>query len=112
MNVKTRSGNLVRGDAAVAQPNHRPATATLDGAVELRILGAGHNWMTVASLLAAGLGGYESPLPEGSTVAAISGDPGYMCMEAPRLVAEGHYHMAITTPWWYARMAIEGRGPF
>jgi TRAP-type uncharacterized transport system substrate-binding protein len=80
--------------------------------IDLRILCAGRNWMNVGSLLALGLNGYYSPLPKGSTIAAISGDPGTMCMEGPRLVAEGRYHLAITTPAWYVAMARAGNGPF
>ncbi|MEU5398084.1 TAXI family TRAP transporter solute-binding subunit [Streptomyces sp. NPDC005963] len=84
----------------------------LTEAVDIRILGAGQNWMDVSSLVAVGLAGYYSALPPGSTAAAISGNPGEMCMKAPQLVTDGQYHMAVTTPLWYLKMAIEGRGPF
>lgn len=33
-------------------------------------------------------------------------------MRGPHLVAEGRYHMAITTPSWYIKMAHNGEGPF
>lgn len=84
----------------------------LEHRLDVRILGAGQNWMNIGSLIAIGLNGYYSALPGGSTVAAVTGDPGTMCMEAPRLVAEGEFHMALTTPLWYVRAAIEGRSPF
>ncbi|MGW4201116.1 TAXI family TRAP transporter solute-binding subunit [Streptomyces sp. NPDC004726] len=84
----------------------------LTEAVHLRMLGAGQNWMDVTSLAAVGMAGYYSPFPPGSTAAAITGNPGEMCMKAPQLVADGEYDMAVTTPLWYVRMAIEGRGPF
>ncbi len=84
----------------------------LGKAVDVKILCAGNNWMRVGSLLAIGLDGYYSELPAGSTVAAITGSPGEMLMNAPRLVAEGNYHMAITTPAWYLKMAVDGKGPF
>jgi len=81
-------------------------------ALEIRILCAGGNWMRIGALLALGMDGYYSKLPKGSTVAAITGDPGSSCNDAPRLVAEGRYHMAITTPIFYGQMAGEGRGLF
>src|SRR5437870_1915624 len=79
---------------------------------EIRILCAGGNWMRIGALLALGMDGYYSKLPKGSTVAAVTGDPGSSCNDAPRLVAEGKYHMAITTPIFYGQMAGEGRGLF
>lgn len=78
----------------------------------MRVLGAGQNWMDIAGLLAVGMAGYYTKLPAGSTVAAVSGNPGEFCLAAPRLVAEGKYHLAITTPLWYVTAAIEGRAPF
>ncbi len=80
--------------------------------VHLRILAPGANWIKVGSLIALGLDGYYSKLPKGSTVAVVTGDPGPSCTDAPRLVAEGQYDMAITTPAWYGQMAGEGRGLF
>ncbi|WP_051187573.1 TAXI family TRAP transporter solute-binding subunit [Nocardia tenerifensis] len=59
------------------------------------------------------MGGYGSPLPEGTTIAAVTGTPpAALGMDGPRLVAEGHYQMGITTPSWNLRMAFEGRGPY
>jgi TRAP-type uncharacterized transport system substrate-binding protein len=68
--------------------------------------------MKIGALVALGLDGYYSKLPKGSTVAAVTSDPGPSCTDAPRLVAEGMYHMAISTPAWYPQMAGEGRGLF
>lgn len=79
---------------------------------EVRILGAGGNWMSICSQAAIGLNGYYSQLPQGTTVAVVTANPGEMCMKAPELVAQGAFHMAMTTPAWYVRMAIEGKGPF
>jgi uncharacterized protein len=84
----------------------------LSSPIDLRILCGGQNWMSVGSLLAVGLDGYYSKLPQGSTVAAITADPGRMCMEGPGLVASGRYHMGITTPSWLVAMARAGQGPF
>lgn len=80
--------------------------------IDLKILGPGQNWLKIGSMLALGLDGYYSPLPKGSTVSVVTSDPGPTCTDAPCLVAEGRYHMAITTPAWYGRMAMEGRGFF
>jgi len=68
--------------------------------------------MRIGALLALGMDGYYSKLPKGSTVAAVTSDPGPTCTDAPRLVAEGKYHMAITTPIFYGQMAGEGKGLF
>src|SRR5437879_4059341 len=65
---------------------------------EIRILCAGGNWMRIGALLALGMDGYYSKLPKGSTVAAVTGDPGSSCNDAPRQVAEGNYHLALTPP--------------
>jgi TRAP-type uncharacterized transport system substrate-binding protein len=80
--------------------------------IDVKILAPGQNWLKIGSMLALGLDGYYSPLPKGSTVSVTTFDPGPACMDAPRLVAEGRYHMAITTPVWYGRMAMEGKGFF
>ncbi|WP_067479108.1 TAXI family TRAP transporter solute-binding subunit [Actinomadura hibisca] len=82
-------------------------------AVDVRILCPGQNWMNIGSLLANGMGGYRSPLPDGSTIAAVTGTPpARLGMDGPRLVAEGRYQFAITTPTWALRMACEGKGPY
>ena len=39
-----------------------------DGPIEVRLLTPGVNWLKVGSMMALGLSGYFSPLPEGSTV--------------------------------------------
>lgn len=80
---------------------------------DLKILCPGQNWMAIGSLLANGLGGYYSPLPDGTTIAAVTGTPpSALGMDGPRLVAEGHYQFAITTPAWNLTCAVEGRGPY
>jgi hypothetical protein len=63
-------------------------------ALDIKILSSGGNWMRIGALLAVGMDGYYSKLPKGSTV------------------AEGKYHMGITTPVFYGQMAGEGRGLF
>ncbi len=68
--------------------------------------------MDIGGLVAVGMAGYYSKLPDGSTVAAVSGNPGEFCMAAPRLVADGTYDLAITTPIWYVDAAIKGIAPF
>ncbi len=86
----------------------------MDGktAAEIRFLGPGFNWMKIQGIIAVGMGGYNSPLPKGTTVSVATFDPGAACMEGPRLVAEGKFHTAITTPPWFGRMALEGKGYF
>jgi TRAP-type uncharacterized transport system substrate-binding protein len=81
--------------------------------VDVRILCPGNNWMNIGSLLANGMGGYRSPLPDGSTIAAVTGTPpALLGMDGPRLVAEGRYQFGITTPTWALAMARLGRGPY
>ena len=77
---------------------------------ELRLLGPGFNWMKIQGIIAVGVGGYDSPLPKGAKVSVMTYDPGKACMEGPQLVAEGKIHAAITTPPWFARMAVAGKG--
>lgn len=79
---------------------------------ELRFLGPGFNWMKIQGIIAVGMSGYNSPLPQGTTVSVTTFDPGAACMNGPLLVAEGKFHTAITTPPWFGRMAIEGKGYF
>jgi uncharacterized protein len=81
-------------------------------AVHIRMLTPGQNWMKIGALLAIGLDGYYSQLPKGSTVAAITSDPGPTATDAPMLVASGEYHMGISTPTFYLKMAGDGRGLF
>lgn len=79
--------------------------------IELKFLGSG-GWMNVGSLLALGLTGYESPLPDGSTVSVSAGHPGSMCLAGPQLVADGVYDIAISAPGWLVAMAVAGKGRF
>lgn len=79
---------------------------------ELRFLGPGFNWMKIQGMIAVGVGGYDSPLPAGTKVVVETYDPGRACMEGPLLVAQGKVHTAITTPPWFAKMAVEGKGYF
>jgi uncharacterized protein len=80
--------------------------------LDIKILSPGANWMRIGALVALGMDGYYSKLPKGSTVAAVTSDPGPTCTDAPRLVAEGKYHMGITTPIFYGEMAGAGKGLF
>ncbi|WP_243718484.1 TAXI family TRAP transporter solute-binding subunit [Actinomadura sp. KC06] len=80
---------------------------------DVRILCPGQNWMNIGSLIANGMGGYGSPLPDGSTIAAVTGTPpAALGMDGPRLVAEGRYDFGITTPSWALAMARAGKGPY
>jgi len=79
---------------------------------DVKILGAGANWTGLSGRIAIGLSGYYSRLPVGSTVATVTSDPAQMCYEGPMLVADGTYHMAITTPGWAVRLAAEGHFPY
>ncbi|WP_026314232.1 TAXI family TRAP transporter solute-binding subunit [Actinomadura flavalba] len=82
-------------------------------AVDVRILCPGQNWMNIGSLIANGMGGYGSPLPDGSTIAAVTGTPpAALGMDGPRLVARGRYHFGITTPNWALALACAGKGPY
>ncbi|MFI6816031.1 TAXI family TRAP transporter solute-binding subunit [Nonomuraea sp. NPDC050328] len=65
----------------------------------MKILSPGGNWMTVAGELALGL---AELLPPGATVATVTGHaPAGLAWQGPRLVAEGRYELAITTPAWH-----------
>ncbi|MGH7089580.1 MAG: TAXI family TRAP transporter solute-binding subunit [Stellaceae bacterium] len=78
-------------------------------ALDLKMAVAGENWVAVGSQVTLGMTGYYSPLPKGSTVSMVAGDPGEICMDAPKDVADGKYHFAFTTPSWYALSALEER---
>lgn len=80
--------------------------------VDLKILGAGANWITLAGKIVLGLTGYGGRLPKGSTAAVISTEPGQACLDGPRWIAEGKVDMAITSPDWLVRLAVEGKPPF
>ena len=79
---------------------------------KLYFLGPGFNWMKIQGIVAVGIGGYDSPLPAGTKVFVETYDPGKACMEGPLLIADGAVHTAITTPPWYASMALQGKGYF
>jgi uncharacterized protein len=78
-------------------------------ALDLKMAVAGANWIAVGGQVTLGMTGYYSPLPKGSTVSMVAGDPGEICMDAPRDVADGKFHFAFTTPSWYAIAALEDR---
>jgi TRAP-type uncharacterized transport system substrate-binding protein len=81
--------------------------------VDIRICCPGQNWMNIGSLLANGMGGYGSPLPPGSTIAAVTGStPAALGMAGPQLVAEGRYEFGVTTPSCWLAMACQGLGPY
>jgi TRAP-type uncharacterized transport system substrate-binding protein len=82
------------------------------GPIEVRMLTPGSNWLKVGSMMALGLTGYYSPLPDGSTVSVHTGHTGKFCLSGPELVDAGHYHFGMTTPPWLLRCAAEGRGAF
>src|SRR5262245_46971387 len=84
----------------------------MKGPVDVRLLGGGQNWMALCARIAIGLNGYYSPLPQGSTVSVTTREPGSNIFEAPVLVAQGDYHMAVTTPAWVGRLAVQGQPPF
>ena len=80
------------------------------GPVEIKILGAGSNWLKVSSMIGLGLTGYYSKLPKGSSVSIHTAHTGEMCLSGPELVDTGVYHFGMTPPPWLARIAREGRG--
>ena len=80
--------------------------------IDVKILGAGANWTGLGGRISIGLDGYYSRLPKGSTVATVTMNPAAACYEGILRVADGTYHMAITTPGWFARLALEGLDPF
>lgn len=80
--------------------------------MDVKILGGGGNWIGLGGKIALGLDGYYSRLPKGSTVAVITSEPGLMCLEGPKWVAERKVDMAITTPDWFVKLALEGKPPF
>lgn len=86
---------------------------TLTEPIDIRICCPGGNWMNVGSLLAHGMGGSSTPLPDGSTIAAITGTPSSaLGLAGLELVAKGRYHFGITTPSEWLTMACRGTGPF
>jgi TRAP-type uncharacterized transport system substrate-binding protein len=83
-----------------------------NGPIEVKILGAGSNWLKLGSMIGLGLTGYYSQLPKGSSVSVHTAHPGEMCLAGPALVDSGVYHFGVTTPPWLARLAAEGRGAY
>ena len=80
--------------------------------IDLKMLGAGSNWMNVSHVIALNLNGYNSPLGAGSTISITTMDPGIGSMQSPVFVGEGRFDIGVTTPGWYGRLAYEGRAPF
>ncbi|NRQ32177.1 hypothetical protein HII36_10060 [Nonomuraea sp. NN258] len=61
--------------------------------------------MTLAGELALGV---AELLPPGATVATVTGRaPAALAWDGPRLVAAGHYDLAITTPGWHLTLTPE-----
>jgi TRAP-type uncharacterized transport system substrate-binding protein len=79
---------------------------------EYRFIMPGQNWIKIASVLGLELAGYNSPLPKGSTVALVMGDPGVMCMDGPGMVGRGEADVCMTTPTWYGAAAFSGKWDF
>jgi TRAP-type uncharacterized transport system substrate-binding protein len=79
---------------------------------EYRFIMPGGNWIKIGSVLGLGLAGYDSPLPKGSRVALVMGDPGVMCMEGPAMVHRGEADVCMTTPLWYGAAAYTGKWDF
>jgi hypothetical protein len=88
----------------------RPPITLDGGAVDVKMLCAGANWLKIGSMAGLGLTGYYSELPSGSTVSISTAHTGQVCLSGPGLVDAGVYDFAITTPPWLARTAAEGRG--
>jgi TRAP transporter TAXI family solute receptor len=80
--------------------------------IDVKILGGGQNWIGLGGKIALGLDGYYSRLPKGSTVSVTTADPGMLCLEGVKWVAEGRFHIGITTPGWFVKLAVEGKAPF
>jgi TRAP-type uncharacterized transport system substrate-binding protein len=80
--------------------------------IDIKLLGGGLNWMPLCTAISRGLGGYYSPLPDGSTISVTTREPGSNCFEAPARIAAGDYHIGVTTPGWVGKLAVEGRAPF
>ncbi len=83
-----------------------------DKEVHVTLSAPGNGWNRIGHLIVNGMSGYAMPFHKSSTVAMVSGDPGVLCMEAPKRVGDGMYDMAFTTPAWWARAAMEGKAAF
>src|SRR3546814_2745291 len=77
--------------------------------MEIKILAGGSNFLRVGSMLSLGLIGYNSRLPKGTTASVHNMHPGIACIEGLRMVDEGKYDFAMTSPVWFANSAAEGR---
>lgn len=80
--------------------------------MEFKFLGSGVNWMPLCGQLALWLAGYYSVLPAGSRASVTATEPGGTIFDGPRLVADGEFHVAITTPTWVGGLAVAGLPPF
>lgn len=80
--------------------------------IDLKIIGAGSNWLNLSHVIALNLNGYSSPLGKSSTISITTMDPGVGSMESPRMVGEGRFDIGVTTPGWFGTLAYEGRHPF
>src|SRR3546814_15017336 len=78
--------------------------------MEIKILAGGSNFLRVGSMLSLGLIGYNSRLPKGTTASVHNMHPGIACIEGLRMVDEGKYDFAMTSPAWFANSEAEGRG--
>ncbi|WP_019068891.1 TAXI family TRAP transporter solute-binding subunit [Streptomyces hokutonensis] len=76
--------------------------------IEVRLLTSGANWLRVGSMIGLGLTGYNSPLPEGSSVSIHTIDTGKSCMRGMQLVDDGTYDFGMTSPPWLAKAAADG----
>ena len=84
----------------------------MTGPIDLKMLGSGVNWMPLMGQLAIWLAGYYSVLPEGSTCSVTAGEPGRTCFDGLLDVAEGKYHVAVTTPTSVGALGYRGLSPF
>jgi TRAP-type uncharacterized transport system substrate-binding protein len=78
----------------------------------VRIGTQGQNWIHIASQVTTQLSSLLCAVNRQSTASLVVGQIMDMCMDGPKWVAEGRYDMGITTPSWYLRCAVQGRGFF
>lgn len=64
--------------------------------------------MRIGSMLGLGLHGYESLLPEGSSLAIYNDHPGKAGMVGMTHVSEGKFDIGMTSPPWMANAAANG----
>jgi TRAP-type uncharacterized transport system substrate-binding protein len=79
---------------------------------EYRFMMGGGNWGRIGAHIGTTLFGYSSPLPKGSQMAIIMGDPGGTCLDSPLMLHRGECDVAMTTPNWYGATAYHGKGDF